>query len=57
MKNLMNIGSILNKSEQKKINGGTGESTCEDISCPNCYTCKIVGNVATCVPDPTQICF
>lgn len=63
MKNLIEIGSVLNKKEQKMINGGTngyGTSSCGAITCPPCSKCRFSEdnpNYAYCEPDPTQMCF
>ncbi len=54
MKNLMNLGKILNKQEQKAINGG-GYSCYKVIGCcteygPRCsdYQCQVFGGYPLC---------
>ncbi len=43
MKNqILNLGNALNKSEQKQINGGNMDATCEELGW-NEYTCANVG--------------
>ena len=46
-KSILNIGKVLNKNEQKQVNGGTGNcggyasyAICEAAGCPLNHTCE-----------------
>ena len=46
MKNLMNLGTILNKSEQKAINGGKLKEKEDELSCShNILTSSTIGGL------------
>ena len=58
-KSILNLGKILDKTEQKTVNGGFGSVGCYviqvhqyGIMCSAC--CKTQGD--SCVPDVTQLC-
>jgi hypothetical protein len=41
LKNISNLGSILNKSEQKSINGGIASCTLNYLWCPPGCVCYV----------------
>ncbi|QHI34876.1 hypothetical protein IMCC3317_02210 [Kordia antarctica] len=41
LKNISNLGSVLNKSEQKSINGGKAKCTLNYLWCPPGCVCYV----------------
>ena len=56
-KSILNLGKVLNKTDQKQINGGKPINCYSNPICPPYGCCIIYGNVCEVIDDSSASCF